>query len=393
MEFNLRAIRAHEAPTNIIVDAQSPNEALRSLEEKGYKVLSVSSASSANVANKNTFPLLLFIQELSMLIESGLQLQESLEVLLKKESKSQNKFIIFQVAQSVREGRSFSDALEKFSKLFPVILIGTIRASETTGNLIEALKRFILYQEQINVIRKKIISASLYPMVVLSVGFLVIIFLLAFVVPRFSKIYNNNVNQLSATTEILIKIGYFFDHGGLYFIGAFILLTFVTFRFYFRSRAKYFIIGFFRKLPYLGERIHVYYLSQFYRTFSMLLKSGIPINKSLMMMSDYLIPELKLRVTEAINQINEGQGLASSFENQQLTTSVSLRLFQVGEKTGNLDVMMEKAATFHEEQVFRWVDSFMKLFEPILMAIIGFIVGAIVILLYLPIFELVNTIQ
>ena len=147
------------------------------------------------------------------------------------------------------------------------------------------------------------------------------------------------------------------------------------------------------RLPSIGERLKVYQLARFYRTIGMLLRGGMPLPRALDMGAELLHPLLRDRLAAANQAISEGRGVSASLEAQGLVTPVALRMLAVGEKSGNMGEMLEQVAAFHDEELARWVDWFTRLFEPILMAIIGLVIGVIVVLMYMPIFELAGNIQ
>jgi general secretion pathway protein F len=147
------------------------------------------------------------------------------------------------------------------------------------------------------------------------------------------------------------------------------------------------------RLPAIGEHMKVYQLARFYRTIGMLLRGGMPLVTALDMATQLLHPLLRERLAEARRAISEGRGVAQSLEAAGLTTAVALRMLAVGEKSGNMGEMMEQVALFHDEELSRWVDWFTRLFEPLLMALIGLAIGVIVILMYMPIFELAGGLQ
>ena len=147
------------------------------------------------------------------------------------------------------------------------------------------------------------------------------------------------------------------------------------------------------RLPAVGERLKVYQLARFYRTTGMLLRGGIPLVAALRMGAELLHPLLRERLAAASRTISEGHAVSRSMEGSGLTTPVALRMLSVGEQSGNMGEMMERIAAFHDEEISRWVDWFTRLFEPILMAAIGLVIGAIVILMYMPIFELAGNLQ
>jgi general secretion pathway protein F len=147
------------------------------------------------------------------------------------------------------------------------------------------------------------------------------------------------------------------------------------------------------RLPSVGDRLKAYQLARFYRTIGMLLRGGMPLPRALDMGAELLHPLLRDRLVVANASIREGRGVSASLEAQGLVTPVALRMLAVGEKSGNMGDMLEQVAAFHDEELARWVDWFTRLFEPILMAIIGLVIGAIVILMYMPIFELAGNLR
>ncbi len=147
------------------------------------------------------------------------------------------------------------------------------------------------------------------------------------------------------------------------------------------------------RLPAIGERLRLFYLSRVYRTLGMLLRGGMPIATALPMAAALLQTEMRAQLAQAARHIDEGNPISCSMERYGLTTPVALRMMRVGERTGRMGDMMERIAGFYEEETARWVERFTKLFEPLLMIVIGFMIGGIVVLMYLPIFDLAGNIQ
>jgi len=362
-------------------------------EQQGYTVLRVQATGVVLRGQGSHFPLLLFCQEMRVLLEAGLTLSESLDTLAQKESKPETRETLRRLHAALHEGRQFSDALSTMPQHFPGLFVASVRACETTGNLAEGLSRFALYLEQVDILRKRIVSASIYPALVLVFGALVLMFLLGYVVPRFSKIYQERSTNLSFASEVLMKIGQTVENHGVLLLALLAALV-VGLVSIFRQPAMRARIGvWLTRLPQVGTRIHVYHLSRLYRTFAMLLRSGIPVVSALGMVNELLGHALQHNVAMARKLISEGRPFSEAMAECRLTTPVALQLFRAGEKSGRLEVMMERAAAFHEEEMMRWVDAFTKLFEPLLMAAIGMVIGLIVLLMYLPIFELASGLQ
>jgi len=389
MQFQLRVIRPQSTPEVIQLEALSDDDARRLAIQQGYTVLRVEKKGR----RKRDFPLLFFCQELRVLLEAGLTLTEAIETLVEKETNTDVQATIASVLASLQNGRQFSDALSAQSDYFPGLFVASVKACETTGNLPEGLQRFSLYLEQIDILRKKIISASIYPALVLAFGGLVLLFLLGYVVPRFSQIYESRSTDLSFASEVLMNIGQTVDNHGVLLLGVIVFIVIAAISAFSQPVVIAKLGTFITRLPKIGERVRIYHLSRFYRTFAMLLRSGIPVVSALTMVNDLLGQTLRQNVTTARQLISDGLPFVEAMSSCGLTTPVASQLFRVGEKSGRLEVMMERAASFHEQEMLRWVDAFTKLFEPLLMAAIGLVIGVIVLLMYLPIFELASGIQ
>lgn len=393
MQYQLRVMRDGTAPSSIELDAATEREARQHAVQQGYIVLKVTARSKGFSIGRERFPLVLFCQELRVLLEAGLPLSEALDTLIEKENRPEIRASLVSLFDAVKEGRQLSDAMANMPQAFPPLFIATVRASETTGNLPEALIRYSLYLEQIDVLKKRIVSASIYPALVLGFGVLVLIFLMVYVVPRFSRIYESHVSNISYTTQLLLKAGKFSQDFGFVILMLLAVIVAFVISMVRRPEIQARLLDALWRLPYLGEKVRIYHLSRLYRTFSMLLKSGIPVVAGLGMVNNLLGASLQGNLSMAKRLISEGQQFSEAFAASSLTTPVALRLFRVGEKTGRIETMMERAATFHEEQMIRWVDAFTKLFEPALMAVIGLVIGGIVLMMYVPIFELASGIE
>lgn len=337
------------------------------------------------------FPLLLFSQELVALLRAGLTLPETIDVMVEKETRPEARRVLTSIRDRLREGQSFSQALEQLPRTFPSLFVATARASERTGDLAEALSRYIGYHERLDAVRKKVVSASIYPAVLMVVGGIVMLFLLGYVVPRFSLIYAETGRDLPLLSRVLLDWGRLINEHGFAALG--VLATAVALVVVFFARVRTAAGALVRRVPALGARLHVYHLARFYRTVGMLLRGGTPIVGALNLVSGVLPPELRERLAQATLRVREGISISSAMTEAGLTTPVAARMLRVGESSGEMAEMMDRIAVFHDEELARWVDWFTKLFEPLLMAFIGLVIGAIVVLMYLPIFELAGALQ
>lgn len=395
-QFDVRGVGSASAIVSLVLEAPDAASAEARAAADGLTVLSVRRRASGDawrLGRAKRFPLQLFTQELLALLNAGLALVEALEALAEKEARPESKSIFDQLLRALYEGQTLSAALEKLPAVFPALYVASIRASEKTGDLPETLRRYIAYQAQLDVIRKKLVSASIYPLVLIGVGGLVALFLMAYVVPRFSEVYEGLAGELPLMSRLLMQWGQLLEqHGGAVSLALTVLLAGLVFGAT-RPALRAWIGQKLWQFPSVGERMRVYQLARFYRTLGMLLAGGISIVPALDMASGILHASLRAGLAQAGARIREGQTISAAMEANGLTTQVALRMLRVGERTGQMGEMMERIAAFYDEEMARWVDWFTKLFEPLLMAVIGVVIGALVVLMYMPIFELAGSIQ
>jgi general secretion pathway protein F len=391
--YKVKAILAGQGTVNLDLYANNEDEARLQIAKQGGMVLSVQKDfSKLSFKSKTRFPLVQFSQELLSLLTAGLSLVESIETLVDKERDVSNKKVIRSVLTHLYDGTTFSLALENSTE-FPALYIATVRASERTGDLPEALQRFITYQKQIDSVSKKLIGASIYPALLLIIGITVSFFLLVFVVPKFSAIYNDVGTDLPWLSMMLMEWGHFAHERSWEMVGMLLFVLGIMIYGATRPSVWTYIMQNLWRVPAIGERMRIYQLARFYKTLGMLLRGGIPITQALEMVSGLLQSHFRPRVIAAAKQIREGRTISSAMEAEGLTTAVGNRMLSVGEKTGLMGDMMERIGNFHDEETTRWVEWATKLIEPILMAVIGFIIGGIVILMYMPIFDLAGSIN
>ncbi|MBI3771679.1 MAG: type II secretion system F family protein [Gammaproteobacteria bacterium] len=396
MQFEIKGLLADGKIAVINLEAASQAEARTRAEADGYTVLRVSSARfqwGPLWHRKASFSLPLFSQELLALLRAGLSLIEAMEALNEKEQRSEVQQVIGTVLAYLQEGLTLSVALERLPSVFPPLYVASVRASEKTGNLTEALERYIAYYAQLDTIKKKIVNASIYPVLLLMVGGLVIVFLLGYVVPKFSAIYADSGQDLPWMSQLLVDWGLLLTEHGVMLLTVLALGLGAVGYGLSQASVRKRLIDIAWRLPNIGERLRVYQLARFYRALGMLLSSGIPIVPAVTMVAGLLPPELRVKLEHALLKIEQGTAISRALEAHELTTPIAARMLRVGERTGNMGEMMERIALFYDDEMGRWVDWFTRMFEPVLMTVIGLVIGIIVILMYLPIFELASSIQ
>jgi general secretion pathway protein F len=396
MQYELRVLRGNEGMTSLSLEATDTKDAEAQAKARGYSVISLSAKKQwqlLNLGNKSKFPLVMFSQELVALLQAGLSLIEVLETLAEKEGEPEVKKTLEQIIALLYEGHKLSYALEQCPKHFPPLYVATVRSSEKTGTLPEVLSRYVVYESQMEGIKKKIITSSIYPVLLAVVGSLVVVFLMVFVVPSFSHIYEDMGGDLPLMSRLLMQWGKFLEaHSKLLGFGAlgavaglFFVLNQPSTRIWLRRKMW--------DIPTLGKRMYVYQMARFFRSLGMLLQGGMPILVALKMVSGLLEESMRNQLKLAELSIQEGGSISQAMEKYGLVTPLALRLLRVGERTGRMGEMMERIATFYEEETVRWIERFVKLFEPLLMLFVGLLVGIVVVLMYFPIFELAGSIK
>jgi general secretion pathway protein F len=396
MKFQVKALRDQEGVVSVLLDAADEADAERQARANGLAVLSLRRAMTWNLElfrRRSRFPLAHFAQELLALLEAGLTLVESIEALAEKENHGPVRAVLAHLITQLRQGRALSHAMQDLPQAFPALFIASVRATEKTGDVPDALRRYLGYQAQMELVRRKIVSASIYPVLLMGAGLLVLLFLLGYVVPKFSHVYEDIQGDLPLMSQLLLRLGKFVGANGLAVAVVGAVAAALAARLAISPAARGWLGERVWRIPAIGDRMRLYQLARFYRTLGMLLRGGTPVLAALDMASGLLVPALQPGLARAREAIREGQAISEAMSAQGLTTPVALRMLRVGERSGRMDEMMDRIAGFLDDEIARWVDWFTRLFEPLLMAFIGVVIGIIVVLMYLPVFELAGSIQ
>lgn len=397
MQFTIRSIDKSSSVSTVTLDASTKEQALRIAGERGLRVVSIKGGSAIRMpgsgSKRGDFPLGQFSQELLTLLNAGLALVESIETLYEKETHSDRKRVLERLVEDLYKGSSFSNALAEYPGTFPLLFVATVRASEKTGGLPEALGKYVTYQSQLDSVKKKIVSASIYPVLLMVVGTLVIGFLLGYVVPRFARIFEDLGGEVPWMSQLLIGWGHFARDYGVVLLTGLAILVVSAGIWLTRPGTPAEMMRWLQKIPAIGERIRIYQLARFYRSLGMLLRGGMPAVASLDLVAGLLPGALHQQLMAATQLIRQGTPISQAMEQTGLTTAVSARMLRVGERTGQMGEMMERIAMFYDNEISQWIDWFVKLFEPLLMAFIGLVIGFIVVVMYFPIFELAGSIK
>ncbi len=397
MIFQVKALSASGQVVLLRIEAAAEADARRQAELRGMSVFAAQPAHAGagrrfalRTARLDVFS---FTQELLTLLRAGLSLVGSLEAVASKEYNVGARAIVEAMLLKLRRGGRLSEALVDSNGGFPQILIAGVRASERTGNLEEALQRYCEYAGRMDEARKKITAALIYPVLLLLVGMLVTAFLIGFVVPKFASVYRESGGEMPWASALLFDFGRLIgSHPYQFGSGAMLLVAAVVGAFAQPATRDW--IGLrIRALPGVGQHLRVYELARLYRTLAMLLRGGTPIVPALALAASMLSGPMRKQLASASRQIQQGEPISRALESNGLTTAVGNRMLGVGERSGGMAEMLARIADYHDEETARWVEWAARLFEPVLMALLGLVIGGIVILLYMPIFDLAGSVQ
>lgn len=395
MKFAVRKITVHNQVVNEVLDALDMSDAQRTIQSRGEHLVRIEAQAGLTQnmpswlgGGAEKFELTVFSQELLTLLQAGLGLVESIEALNEKEKQPGRQLVFAKILDGLRAGKRFSVVLAEQERVFPPLFLGILRAAEGTGDVPQALSRYIRYQKRTEAVSAKVLSAAIYPAILLLVGGAVSIFLIGYVVPSFAEVYQGSARTMPWMSALLFALGQWVGEHiqWLALAGVVLLLLAVVAWQGIRQRGG--IIYLLRKIPNIGARVQIYELSKLYLTLGMLLEGGISLSKALDTATGVVSRPVADGVKQAQQFIQSGMPFSTAFESVELTTPISMRMLLVGERSGNLGPMLSQAAAFYDDEISLWVDRFMRSFEPLLMAAIGLVVGVIVVLLYMPIIDL-----
>lgn len=390
MRFKAKVL-AHGQVAQLELEAASEQQVREQLVGSGQQLLALRAVGGWQLS-RGDFSLGLFAQELVALLDAGLSLTEAVDTLREKSSAGETQAVLGRIADSLYQGLPLSKALALQPAHFPPLFAASVAAAEQTGHLADAVRRYHHYEARLLAVRKKVLSALIYPAVIISIGALVLLFLLFYVIPRFSQIYQS-MRELPAAAQLMLWWGELVQAQGGWLLlgllgtgfGAVLLL---------RSAAmRAAALQLLWQLPRLAQLRQLFALTRFYRTLGLLLAGGLAVVPALGLTRQLLPQGLAAALDLALVDIRAGQPLSQVLAHHGLTTPVAERLLRVGEQSGELATMCERTAQFCDEELDRAIELFTRLFEPLLMLGIGILIGSIVFLLYMPIFELAESVQ
>lgn len=379
-----------------VIAASSPMEVVDLLKRKQIIVDTTSIREKKKFSLKNLFfnkvkkkDLVLFTRQFATLTQAGIPYTQALEILSKQTESKRLALILNDIKTKIEGGQSLSAAFQEHLDVFDELYVSLLKAGEEGGFLDSVLLRLSVYLEKALKLSREIKVALIYPAILLLVAVIVVGVILIFVIPTFEEIFAEFGAALPLPTRIVIQISSFTrDFWWLIsvFLGA---LGYLLFQFSRREEGKRFFHPLLLKVPGFGELIKKANLARFSRTLSTMISSGVPILKALdcsaKVVGNYVIQQV---ILDSITEVSQGKNLNEVLKKSSVMPPIFWSMIAVGEQTGALDAMLDRLATFYEEEVDAAVQSLKQLIEPVMILILGVIIGGLVIAMYLPIFRL-----
>src|SRR3989449_3140874 len=423
--YNYVALDARGQESTGRVEARSTNEAIGQLRQAGYFPTSVfeegrgggpdgkvarRAAKAARIAEPRERKqitlfqrtkvkpkiLMIFTRQLATLIDSGLTLLRSLTVLAKQERDKVLKKTINKLADSVQSGNTVSDALALHPRIFNNLFVNMVRAGEVGGVLETVLNRLSEFQEKANKIKNKVVSAMVYPIIVMTMAVGIMAFLLVFIVPKFEAIFHDMLGDkpLPAVTQFVIGTSSLVKNHGLVLLGA-VIVAVTAYKFIGRTRGGRFVIDSFKlRMPLFGDLNRKTAISRFARTLGTLVTSGVPILQALNITRETAGNAAIARaISQVHDSVKEGESIVQPLEASRVFPPMVVSMVDVGEETGKLPEMLLKIADVYDDEVDNAVAGLTSALEPIMIVFLAVVVGTIVLALFTPLISIIQGLQ
>jgi general secretion pathway protein F len=399
--YKYKAINSHGNTIDGFIDADSVKTATDKLKREGVFLSSINEVDRAHAKSKfslfnrvSSAELAITTRQFSTLISAGLPLEASLSTLSQQTEENKLSQILSEVRDKVSEGRSLASSLSEYKDVFSDIYTSIIKAGEASGTLDIVLLRLADFLEKQAALRSRVRSALVYPLFMFIVGSGVLAFMMTFVIPRITKIFEQSKKALPLMTVILINVSNFFTNN--FFILLILLagIIFFVVRFINTPRGKELLDRISLRLPIFGKINRMVILSRFTRTLGTLLSSGIPLLDALKISGEVSGNQVYINSLNNVSEnVKEGTSLASPLEQTGVFPPLMTRMVYVGEQTGELEEMLNRLADTYDQQVDTSLSALTSLLEPVMILFMGGIVGFIVFAMLLPIFDITSTIS
>lgn len=330
---------------------------------------------------------IVFIRELIALLNAGLPLVHSFDILIKRRKEGRFLDVLKDIREQVKSGASLAEAFRSHRE-FNQMFTSLVETGEKSGELPSVLERYLHYVEKFDELRRKLISALIYPsiLIVLSIGLITV--MLAYVIPKFTAFYADSEKTLPFATRLLIGISNFMTSNMIFIIAAIILIIWGFYSWKETEKGKLALDKFKLNIPFVGFVWLKYSLNQFSQSLAVMLNAGIPLiaalDVSIKTISNRYI---SLKLSNVISEVNEGDSLYAALERADVFPDMAIEMIQVGEQTASLDKMLNMLAQYYERDIDLAIDRALRIMEPVFLIMMGVVIAGMLLAMYLPIFK------
>jgi type IV pilus assembly protein PilC len=381
------------------ITAESVKEARTTMRQKGFVVLDIQEAKRGGFSlggkSVGVKDLSIFSRQLATLVNAGVSMVRGLGVLSDQATNPTLKKALIEVLDDIEQGTNFSDALRKHPKVFDKLYCAMVQAGEAGGVLDDVLNRLAKLLEDRARLNNKIKSAMTYPVVVTVIAVGIFLAMCIFIIPVFAGVFEQLGGELPAFTQILVNISNFLRSPKVLIVPIAIFVFFMVYGWWYRTPSgKLYMDGVFLKLPLFGDLVVKTAVARFSRTFGSLSRAGVPILSSLDICGETSGNQVITNALDKAKQaVREGGQISGAIEKENVFPPMAVQMLMIGEETGELDKMLMKIADFYENEVEEAVKALTSLMEPIMILVLGGMVGSIIVGMYLPIFKIMDQIS
>ena len=340
---------------------------------------------------KNRVPLntlVFFTRQLSTMFSAGLTIERALYFLSTEEKNSKFKKILLKISDDVKKGLLLSNALENHPGVFSNLYISLVKAGEVSGKLSETLEELSIYLEKIEDTQRKVKSAMYYPVFIIIFLFVVLTVLFTFLIPKFKHVYDQLGSELPYYTVLFVNMSVWFQNNFFTVIGLLLLILLTIWTFTLTDTGRLMRDKLLLKIPIFGSIIKQNILSKFSKTFGILISSGVSVMEAMELVIRVVDNRVyELAIKDATKNIENGISISESLKITKVFPPIMIQLFSTGEETGEIDNLSLKASDFYTKQVNASVDRLTSIIEPLLIILVGLVIGGVIIVTYLPIFQ------
>lgn len=398
--FNYRAVDSTGIVVEDVANAENEDAVILMLRGKGYTPISIKEKvqskeiSFGNSGKLNLKDVISFCRQESIMLKSGMDLNRSLDVLAKQSKSKKLKKNLFHLSDSVKKGTELSKSMENQGSAFPYLLKRTVQAGEMSGQMAEIIEKMAVHYEKDMKLRRKIRGAMMYPIVLAIIAVIAVSILLIKVMPGFVSMFEGVGMELPALTRFVMGLSSFLVHNWIWIL---LVLFAVIFSIRVALQQKDIRIAWDKiklKLPLIGTNVGKIVTARFTRTLSTMLYSGIPMIQALRAAGETTGNKfVESKIEESVEGIEKGMGMTAQLAATNIFPPMMLSMIGIGEESGRLDEMLETTADYYDEEMEVALESIVTMLEPLLIVIMGVVIGTIVVAMYLPMFDIIQTVK